>query len=195
MVDGRAAQHDAAASEGALAMTRLEPFVLDELSPPQQVLIKTNGTVTHILEAYTGESIKIVKLSQGYVTWDRADPRLDLDSGCQVLQRTVLLQGSQSGRNHLYADSIMIPDRLDQHVVDGLLNTDTPVGTLLVERRVETFREILAVGKEPADSCAPLFGIPPDEEMICRTYQVLTGRRPIMLITEKFPASFYVSLI
>ena len=173
---------------------RLGP-VIDQLSPSQQVLVKTNGTVTHILEAYVGETIRIVKLSQGYVRWDGADGRLDLEPGHPVLQRTVLLQGTDTGRNYLYADSIMIPDRLDQHVVDGLLNSDTPVGTLLVESRVETFREILTVGTEPADSCCPYFGIAPDDEMICRTYQVLASKRPIMLITEKFPASFYTSLI
>ena len=172
-------------------MMRLDP-VIDQLSPAQQVLVKTNGTVTHILEAYTGEPMRIVKLSQGYVACED-DRRLDLESGHPVLQRTVLLQGSNSGRNYLFADSIMIPDRLDRRVVDGLLNTDTPVGTLLVENRVETFREILTVGTEPAGSCAAYFGIAPDDEMICRTYRVLASKRPIMLITEKFPASFYVS--
>lgn len=168
--------------------------VIDQLSPSQQVLVKTNGTVTHILEAYVGETIRIVKLSQGYIPWDDTDRRLDLEAGHPVLQRTVLLQGTDTGRHYLYADSIMIPDRLDQHVVDGLLNSDTPVGTLLVESRVETFREILTVGTEPADSCSPHFGIDPDDQMICRTYRVLASKRPIMLITEKFPASFYVSL-
>ncbi len=174
-------------------MMRLQPCSLDQLSACQQVLVKTNGTVTHILEAFTGESIRIVKLSQGYAAWDDADRRLDLEPGHPVLQRTVLLQGTDSGRNYLYADSIMIPDRLDEHVLNGLVNTDAPVGRLLVESRVETFRDLLAVGTEPADSCALHFGIAPDDEMICRTYQVLASKRPIMLITEKFPASFYVS--
>lgn len=173
---------------------RLQSFSVDELSPSQQVLVNTNGTVTQVLEAYTGEPMRIVKLSQGHVTWPGADPRLDLEAGHQVLERTVLLQGVQSGRNYLYADSVMIVDRLDEQVVNGLLNTDVPVGTLLVQSRVELFREILTVGKEVADSCALHFGIAPDEETICRTYRVLSHQRPIMLITEKFPASFYVSL-
>ncbi len=174
-------------------MMRLDS-VIDQLSPSQQVLVKTNGTVTHILEAYVGETIRIVKLSQGFVTWDGADERLDLELQHPVLQRTVLLQGSETGCNYLFADSIMVPDRLDQHVVDGLLNTDTPVGTLLVQSRVETFREILTVWTEPAGSCARHFDIRPDQELVCRTYRVLAARRPMMLITEKFPASFYAAL-
>ena len=174
-------------------MMRLDP-VIDHLSHSQKVLLKNNGTVTHILEAYVGEPIRIVKLSQGYGACDDADRRLDLERGHPVLQRTVLLQVTDSGRNYLYDDSIMIPDRRDQHVVDGLLNSDTPVGTLLVESRVETFREIITVGTEPADSCSPHFGIAPGDPMICRTYRVIASKRPIMLITEKFPASFYVSL-
>jgi chorismate-pyruvate lyase len=108
-----------------------------------------------------------------------------------VLRRTVLLQGADSGRNFLYASSFMVPERLPQPVIDGLLRTDTPVGTLLMQDRVETFREVLSVEREPAASCAAHFGIDPGDDMVSRTYRVCARQRPIMLITEKFPATTF----
>ncbi|MBW3646032.1 MAG: DUF98 domain-containing protein, partial [Actinobacteria bacterium] len=114
--------------------------------------------------------------------------------GRPVLRRTVLLQGADSGRTFLCADSLMVPERLDQPVLEGLLATDTPVGTLLLQNRVETFREVLSVGREPAGSCAGYFAVEADTEMVWRTYRVCARQRPIMVITEKFPASAFTTL-
>ncbi len=68
-----------------------------------------------------------------------------------------------------------------------------PVGTLLLENRVETFREVLSAGREPAGSCARYFAVEVDTEMVWRTYRVCARQRPIMLITEKFPASAFTT--
>jgi chorismate-pyruvate lyase len=177
-----------------MPMMRLELASVERLSPLQQVLVKTTGTVTTLLEAFAGETIRVAKLNQGYEEWDGRDPRLDLDIGRPVLRRTVLLQGADSGRNFLYASSFMVPERLPQPVIDGLLRTDTPVGTLLIQDRVETFREVLSVERESAASCAVHFGIDPGDDMISRTYRVCARQRPIMLITEKFPATTFAPL-
>ncbi len=177
-----------------MAMTRFPTASVEELSSFQQVLVRTTGMVTTLLEAFSGEDVRVAKLDQGYVEWDGHDPRLELEAGRRVLRRTVLLQGADSGRTFLYADSLMVPERLDQPVVEGLLGTDTPVGTLLLENRVETFREVLSVGREPAGSCARYFAVEADTEMIWRTYRVCARQRPIMLITEKFPASAFTTL-
>lgn len=175
-------------------MMPLQTSSVLELNGFQQVLVRTTGTVTTLLEAFAGEPIRVAKLDQGYVEWDGHDSRLDLDPGRPVLRRTVLLRGLESGRNFLFADSLMVPERLAQPVLDGLLGTDTPVGTLLLESRVETFREVLAVGRERAGFCAVHFEIEPDAEMIWRTYRVCARQRAIMLITEKFPAGAFTSL-
>ena len=92
-----------------------------------------------------------------------------------------------SHRNRIYAESIIIPDRLDEQMRDGLLNSQKPIGLLILEDRLETFREILACGREPAGELSGYFGIDPEDYLIYRVYRVLANRAPIMLITEKFP--------
>lgn len=170
--------------------------VLADVSPPlsllQRILLTTDGTVTHILEAYSGETIEVVKLfqSQGDVT--RPESRaLGVGERERVLHRTILLRGRQSGTTFLHADSVILLDRLQAGVRVGLIMSNKPIGRLLRENRTETFREIVAVWQEPADACAAHFAIATTETVLCRTYRVFSRQRPIMVITERFPAAAF----
>ncbi len=160
-------------------------------TPIQRILLVTDGTVTEILEAYTGESMRLIKLYEELVTLDADLPGLDLVAGQQVLRRKILLQGKMSLTNFLYADSYVALDRLDDWMRHGLLESHKPIGFLMQERKLETFREIVSCGREVADGLAPYFGVSERDGMIWRTYKVLSGGQPIMLITEKFPEAHF----
>lgn len=164
------------------------------LSRFQRILVGTDGTVTHILEAYTGEPIEVVKLRQGNGACGPSAAWLELEPDAPVLRRRVVLRGRQSQQRLLYAEAVVVPDRVAGPVLDGLLGTDKPIGTLLAENRTETFREILVVDEEPAGECAVHLGVDPDTPMIFRTYRIVAQGRPIMLITEKFPTAFFRGL-
>ena len=159
----------------------------------QRVLLSTDGTVTNILEAYADEPMEVHKLLQVFDRADDGDALLHL-SDDRVLRRRVLLRGRRSRRNFLYAEAVVALDRVDPGIVDGLFGTDKPVGVLLAEARMETFREILQLGREPAGELGAHFGVDPTAELIFRTYRILANRRPIVLITEKFPADFFRDL-
>ncbi len=158
------------------------------------MLLGTDGTVTHILEAYAGEPIEVVKLLQEYDAATDADGSLQVAGGVKVLRRRVLLRGRTSRRNLLYADVTVVPDRVEEALLAGLITTDKPVGVLLGENRMETFREILVADREPAGPCAPHFGIEPTAVVISRTYRIFARKEPIMLITERFPEEYFRSL-
>ncbi len=160
----------------------------------QRILLGTDGTVTHILEAYADEPVDVSKVSQLFDTSDDDDPRLDLSAGDKVLRRLVLLRGRRSGQTLLFAEVVVALDRVEPALLDGLTGTDKPVGILLRESRAETFREVLRVDREPAGTCGAHFGISADAELLFRTYRILSRRQPIMLITEKFPAQSFRSL-
>ncbi|MEP9410005.1 MAG: DUF98 domain-containing protein [Candidatus Brocadia sp.] len=157
-----------------------------DITPFQRILLTTDGMVTEILEAYLWERMKVVKLSQEHVTLESDISPLEVEKGRRVMRREVLLCGRLSQKNHLYAESIIIPDRLDEKISDSLLNTSKPIGLLILENRLETFREILDCGKEEAQNLADYFGIKRSDFLIFRTYRVFSNRQPVMLITEKF---------
>jgi chorismate-pyruvate lyase len=161
------------------------------LSTFQRILLTTDGTVTHMLEAYLFEQIQVVKLSEQLISVSKDIPEMELIKGTNVIVRKIFLRGKISRRNFIYAESIVAPDRLDESFRKELLETKTPIGKIWLEQRVETFKEIVDSGKEPANDLADNFKIAPEENMLFRTYCVFTNRKPTMMITEKFPESYF----
>ena len=161
------------------------------LAPFQRVLLATDGTVTDILEAYLGEKLSVVKLLQRLE--QSADGVADLQAAppVKILVRHVLLRGRRRLKNYVYAESILVPHRLDRQLRTELFATDKPIGQLINEAQLETRREILRSRIEPAGSVGAFFGVHRRAPMLSRTYRVFVAARPIMLITEKFPRSLF----
>ncbi len=158
----------------------------EELPAFQRILLTTDGMVTEMLEAFFWERMTVIKLSQEQTKTTEENIDLEIDEGTSVIKREILLQGKESKLNRLYASSILVPDRLDQKMRDGLFKSKRPIGLLILEDRLETFREILDCGRLPDPIAAKSFGIPPETLIVYRTYRVFATRKPIMLITEKF---------
>ena len=170
--------------QNSLTQSNIDPR---QLSPFQRILLTTDGTVTEIIEAYYGEMVEIIKLSQGSTTTDRPVHFLDLPAGTEVLLRKVLLRGRVSRKNYIYAESMTVEHSLPEALQDDLRNTSKPLGRLMLENRLETFREILTVRRQPLGELSGYSELPGEAPMISRTYRVWAERKPIMLITESFP--------
>lgn len=163
------------------------------LSAFQRMLLEANGTVTAMLEAYFFEPIQIIKLSENLANIKLDFPKIKLNSQEKVLSRKVLLQGKISLRNFIYAESSILINNLDEQFSCQLLNTKKPIGKLWLEQKVETFKEIIDSGKHPASELSNYFCIKPDENLLYRTYSVSSQGKITMIITEKFPQSYFVS--
>lgn len=157
----------------------------------QRMLLGTDGTVTHVLEAYAGEPVAVVKLLQEFDAAGEVDAELDVPADDKVLRRRVLLRGARSGRTLLYAEAVIALSRIEPELLDGLVGTEKPIGVLLAERRTETFREILRVQGRPAGRSGTHFGIGPAADVVSRTYRIVRYGRPMILITETFPITLF----
>ena len=173
----------------SLTRSHIDP---SKLSTFQRILLTTDGTLTEILEAYLLEKIQVVKLSEGLVSITRDLPQLELKRGSEVIERKILLQGKISRKNFIYAESILIPDRLDDNFKNELLKSKTPLGRLWLEHKIETFKEIVDSSKELAANLSAYFPINNEDDMLSRSYRVFSKRQPIMMITEKFPESYFL---
>ncbi|OQW91097.1 MAG: 4-hydroxybenzoate synthetase [Thiotrichaceae bacterium IS1] len=162
-----------------------------ELSIFQRIILITDGTLTDILESYLSEKLWVIKLFEQMLLTTQAIPFLMLDSQCEVIERKILLQGKESKNNWLYAESTIVPARLDEPFRQALLQSQAPIGQLWATHRVETFKEIIALNWETAGELADFFRVSSESRLLCRTYRVFSKRQPIMLITEKFPESFF----
>lgn len=168
----------------SLGRRAIDPLTL---GASRRVLLTTDGTVTEILEAFSGERIRVVKLFQEQSRLARPLATLELPKGDDILSRQVLLQGCASLVNFIWAESIIALGRLDEEVRFGLLHSQKSIGLLILEKRIETFKEILDCDRKPAGPLAKHFRVGARAPILSRTYRMVTQGRPIMLITEKFP--------
>lgn len=162
------------------------------LSTFQRILLTTNGTVTDMLEAYLFEQIQLVKLAENLITIEENLTSLPVKENDRVIKREVLLRGKISRRNFIYANTYVFVENLDERFKSELLNSKTPIGKLWFEQKVENFKEIIDSGKEPAQELSNYFGIEPEDNLLFRTYYVYSQGKPTMMITEKFPESYFV---
>lgn len=145
----------------SLKKSHIEP---SSLSTFQRILLTTDGTVTEMLEAYFLENINVIKLAEGLVSTVKKNPVLEIEIGTEIIERKILLQGKISRKNYLYAESVIVPDRLDARFKDALLKSETPIGKLWLQYKVETFKEIVDTGKEPSGKLADYFLIEKEEK-------------------------------
>ena len=160
---------------------------LHALSPFQRGLLVTDGTVTKFIEAYVLEPVEVLRLAQRELSLAAADRWLDLDRGAPVIHRRVMLRGRNTSRFFVWADSLIAAERLAPAMRGALERESGGLGRILVDTGAETRREGLWYGREhradpPREVAAAWQG-----DFLTRSYRVIAGGRPLMLITERFP--------
>jgi len=163
------------------------------LSLFQKVLLVTDGTVTQLIELYTGESIRVQKIENQIVT-NQAAPTdvhrlLNTSDENSLLRRIILLRGTN--KSFLYAESYFVMERLPADMRYQLETTNIPIGLLWREARLETHREIIAYHRERNAGVANCLSVDIDTELLSRTYLLYTKGQPMGMITENFPASYF----
>ena len=165
----------------------LTPVDPASLTAYQRALLTIDGTVTKFIEAYRMEPVVVERLAQEVVRLGQPSRWLDAPAECQVIARQVLLRGRASRTIYAYASSRLVLERLPEFLRDQLARDPQGIGHILLESRMETFREVLWYGRErlqsPPTALAQLAGHP----LLSRTYRVFAGGRPLMLINEIFP--------
>jgi chorismate-pyruvate lyase len=171
-------------------LASLNGFDVNSLAPIQRVLLVTDGTLTEILEANFLERIRLVKVSQRVISATIAHAPLDPNPGEVLIERQILLRGEGSHRNYAYAESLIAIDRLGPSFRQELLDSDTPLGRLWLEHRLETFKELQEVRCQRANGLCHYFESSAASLLLVRTYRVFSGSRPVMIITEHFPMKY-----
>ncbi len=62
------------------------------------------------------------------------------------------------------------------------------MGRLWIEHRIETLKELLSTARGPMGELASHFAGEPSDDLLSRSYRLMSGGRPLMAITEYFPA-------
>jgi chorismate-pyruvate lyase len=161
----------------------------------EQPALLSSVFMTPLLEAHAGSPLQVRLLAQRLCPAQAPIPELMLDRGEPILERKVLLQGRENTITYLYAETVMVPRVLPPPVCARLLHTDEPIGRILQELRLPTFREIIAhgrasLGEIAGGRVAEYFEAGPSADVFYRTillYVNPSPQRAAMRITEVMP--------
>ena len=166
---------------GEMNLRTLEPF--------QRVLLTIDGTVTKFIEAYMLEPVEITRISQKVRRLPRNHHWLEAAEGTDVVAREVVITGRYSREVYTYAVSLIVTDRLDSGTRKALEVDGDGLGRILQRNRMETFREILWVGRQKIRLNLNMPGLSDEIDVISRMYRILSDNHVLMLISEHFPSS------
>ncbi len=155
----------------------------------QRALLVLDGTVTKFIEAYTMEPLEILRLAQDHHQLPQHHPWLEAPEGTTIALRQVLIRGRHSRTFYTYAVSLLVLDRLPEHVRDGVERQGEGIGRLLNDTALETRREVLWCGKEHLQNLPAPVSEVSDGHFISRAYRIIANGEPVALINEKFPAA------
>lgn len=157
----------------------------------QEALLRTDGTVTDLLELFTRETIGIEKIITGGYAAECHRPKCDREPG--LVARDVILIGQSSREPYTFAHSHLFPEALPRAVFQHLSDTSDPIGKVLKEYRTETYRQIDERGCRLMPGIARILGRAETDQMLWRRYSIIAGGLVIMEIAEVFSEQLFFS--
>ena len=159
------------------------------LSPVQKILLGTDGSVTQLLEAITGETVTVRTRLQEIIPADAATAvNLGIRVGDPVNHRIVELAAGERGEVLIYAISDAPVGRLPADFKDDLMKADIPIGKIIQQHHIEARREILKAMVTPApEQQRSIFLLCRNEPLLSRQYRIIHDGQPLIFIEEQFP--------
>lgn len=166
---------------------------MEDVPPFLRTLLVTDGTVTKSLEAYFWEPVNVVPTDQGLRKAEYDVPWLKVGHGEDVLTREVKLQGANSHQVYATAFSIIRPRIIPAFFRQRLLRGEIGIGMLIRDSGMESYREVLEIGLEKFPTFHYQEGTDKMQKLnvLFRTYRIVLGGQPAILITERFPKALF----
>ncbi len=158
-----------------------------ELPLCARLLLVTDGTVTELLEALTGEPIGLGLKKQSVDRTENHPAMAPPDGHSACLYRRITLRGEKTGQDWLYAESVILHQRLGPDARQMLEQRQIPLGAILDRQLPDNHREILDCGYRDNSAAADHLGLEKDHAFLYRVYRILVQTRPVAVITEWFP--------
>jgi chorismate-pyruvate lyase len=177
--------------DGVIRRGDAEDLPIKALPPFLRALLVTDGTVTKILEAYFWEPVEVLTLRQEFVCAERPIEWIQVDQGNRVLIRRARLSGADSGIVFATAFSVIRTQLIPETFRQRLIDREIGIGVLIRDSGMESYREVLEVGIEPAGERGDEV-LPVRSDLVFRTYRIIIDGQPVILITESFPLDLYI---
>ncbi len=158
-----------------------------ELPLCARLLLVTDGTVTELLEALTGEPLGLGLKKQSVDRTENHPTMAPLDGHSACLYRRITLRGEKTGQDWLYAESVILHQNLESDARQMLEQRQIPLGAILDRQLPDNHREIVDCGYRKNTAAADHLGLERDYAFLYRVYRILAQTSLIAVITEWFP--------
>jgi len=150
------------------------------LNPILRILAKTDGSITKIIEALTGEKAEIRTIEQRIIKADESIAKtLKIKEGDEVNYRVVeIISG---GKVFVKAISYTPLKRLEKRFKEDLMRADIPIGEIIRKHRMEVRREIRWATVKNYEG----------KKSLIRNYDIIYRNEILINITEIFPFDVY----
>ncbi len=157
-----------------------------KLSLLQKILLTTDGSITRVFEALTGEKVEVSTEEQRVIAAnEKIAELLGINLGEDVNYRVVNLQNSQGVLAH--ATSYAPLKRVEKTFRDEIMKADVPIGKIMAELKIEARREITGCSVIRADEkLAGMFKVPENSFLLKRNYNIIHKNEVLLNITEIF---------
>ena len=157
-------------------------------------MLLTDGSMTLLLEIYTGDPVAVETLTQKTIqATEEIAAKLGVDVGSSVNYREVVLKNGLSGEALLYALSLTPISRLTDEFRDDLLRADIPIGRIMKLHGLEFRRELVKIEKEDVSAkLIGIFGLKEGEYILKRVYNIIHDEKILISIMEAFPGTYYL---
>ncbi|VUT27631.1 MAG: Chorismate pyruvate-lyase [Candidatus Syntrophoarchaeum sp. GoM_oil] len=152
-------------------------------------MLLTDGSMTLLLEIYTGNPVVVRTLTQDIIdAKEKIAAKLGVEPGSPLNYREVVLTDGVTGEALLYAISLTPLSRLTSEFRDDLLRADIPIGRIMKLHGLEFRRELVKIEKEEAsEKLIEIFGLKEDEYILKRVYNIIHSEKVLISIMEAFP--------
>ncbi len=157
------------------------------MTPIQRILATTDGSITAILEAITGEKVSVETVEQKVIEANgEIAGLLKVNEGDKINYRVVNLR---AGDVLAHAVSYTPIKRLRPEFREDLMKADMPIGKIMRKHRIEARREINWWKIEKAGELGKIFGIDGEDKLLVRNYSIIHRGEILINITEYFSLS------
>lgn len=154
-----------------------------------KALLITDGSVTSLLECFSGSPVSIRTISQQVIP---APPNIaeemQISAGDLVNHRIVGIYDRDLDVPLIHAVSYCPVHRLPDHARRSLMQADIPIGHILRDEKMESRREIAGIRTVRGSEIPAGFPAPgPGQRLFARRYQIIHQNLPLFNIEEFVP--------
>ncbi|MCH5586638.1 chorismate pyruvate-lyase family protein [Shimazuella sp. AN120528] len=150
-------------------------------------IVQTTSSITKLIEIFFEVQLKVKLINQHEMIEcpKHLKKHHKIQSDKPILREICLIDSAK--RPFIYAETLFYKENISVNIVNELYDTETPIGKIIEENKLEFYREILEYGFIQDSRIAKHLGVDKNDWMIYKVCSTIHQAKNVFLICEYFP--------